>query len=134
MTRFRSLLAQRHLAILLCLAALALKLLIPGGYMLSADHGRLAITVCSGVASRPIATAVMHGAMKHHAPQQHHGAVELPCAFAGLSHPALGTVDPILLVAAIAFVRAIGRTPAPRPMPARATHLRPPLRGPPAAA
>jgi hypothetical protein len=117
----------------ICLAALALKIAIPGGYMLSADQGRLAVTVCRGVApsTRPTAMPRMHGAMKHHAPDAPHGQDELPCAFAGLSHQALGAVDPILLVAAIAFIMAFGIAPVPPTPIERRDHLRPPLRGPP---
>lgn len=152
MQAIRLLLAQRHLALLICGAALVLKLLVPTGYMIAVDHGRLAIVECPGEVQRPAPAAAAatpgdmadHGQMAHHAampdhakPDHHdrsddHGWPKMPCAFAGLSAAALGAVDPIQLAALIAFVLAIGLAPAVLPAPARAVYLRPPLRGPPA--
>ena len=40
MQAIRHLLAQRHLAVLICAAALLLKLLVPTGYMIDSDHGK----------------------------------------------------------------------------------------------
>jgi len=149
----RLLLAQRHLALFICGAALVLKLLVPTGYMIQADHGRLAIIECSGVVQRPApvaAAAATHGDMAdhgqmaehasmpdhakadHHDQSGDHGWAKMPCAFAGLSAAALGAIDPIQLAALIAFVLAIGFAPVVLPTPARDGYLRPPLRGPPA--
>ena len=47
----RHLLAQRRLAVLICAAALLMKLLVPAGYMIGNDHGRLSIILCSGIAA-----------------------------------------------------------------------------------
>ncbi len=125
----RHLLAQRHLAVALCVAALLLKLMVPTGYMLGIDHGRVAITVCPG--TMPAKPVMHHGDMVgHHAPADK-GKAELPCAFAGLSAAALGAIDPILLVTLIAFVLATGRRAFVRPLPVRPAYLRPPQRGPP---
>ncbi len=119
---------------LLCALALLLKLVVPTGHMIAFDHGRIAITVCPGTVPAPVATttmAGMHGGMEHHRPPRDHARPEMPCAFAGLSAAALAAIDPILLVALIAFVAARGRAPVPLPAPFAAAHLRPPLRGPP---
>ena len=135
MTAVRRLLAHRHLAVLICLAALAMKLLIPGGYMVSAEQGQLSIMVCPGVmpAPEPAPMAMaMHGDAGHHEQQKQHGQVEQPCAFAGLSHQALGAADPVLLAAAISYIMATAAAPAPHLRLSRIAHLRPPLRGPPA--
>lgn len=133
----------------LCVAALALKLLVPSGYMISGEGGRVAIILCSGVApsmaahstigasNAPSPDMVMgdHAMSGHVMPEQDpstsHGKMEMPCAFSGLSAQALAGVDATLLVAAIAFVMAIGVRPVRRLVPARASYLRPPLRGPP---
>lgn len=125
MTAFRHLLAQRHVAVLLCVAALVLKLLVPTGYMIAADHGRIAISVCPGMVAA-------HADMPGHGKTADHPAPEQPCAFAGLSAAALGSVDAVLLAAAIAFVMvaAFGEIAAPRTV--APPHLRPPPRGPPA--
>ncbi|KQM41322.1 hypothetical protein [Sphingomonas sp. Leaf10] len=125
----RHLLAQRRLAVLLCAAALLLKLIVPTGYMLSVDHGRVAIMVCPGTV--PAQPVMHHGDMAgHHAPADK-GKGEMPCAFAGLSAAALGAIDPILLVTLVAFVLATGWRAVVQPLPARPAYLRPPLRGPP---
>ncbi|MBB3881072.1 hypothetical protein [Sphingomonas pseudosanguinis] len=148
MTAIRSLIAQRHLAALLCVAALLLKLVIPSGYMIGEAQGHMAIVLCPG--TMPVADAMSHappgdmttmhgmphGVMADHGRSDHrdgqHGRAEMPCAFAGLSAAALAAVDPIQLVALLAFVLTTGfvaLTANVRPAP---PYLRPPLRGPPA--
>lgn len=134
----RHLLAQRRLAVLICTAALLLKLLVPTGYMIQADHGRLTLVVCAGVVSRDRAVqgatthdAGMHGDMADHGHAGDHGKVEMPCAFAGFSAAMLGAIDPVQLAALIAFVLATGLVVTVPAAPLRRLHLRPPLRGPP---
>ena len=146
MTAIRSLLAQRHFAVLLCAAALLLKLVVPTGYMIGAVEGHTAIILCPGGGPMPqVAAAPHHGmAMADHGtmrqtsadhPAGHsdgsHGR-DMPCAFAGLAAAALTTVDPVHLALLIAFVMAIALVPLALPRPHPAPHLRPPLRGPPA--
>ena len=128
-------LAQRYFAVLFCAAALLLKLLVPTGYMIGSEHGRITIELCSGVAPRAVTMAMpgMHADMPDHGKSQNHGKAEMPCAFAGLSVATLGAIDPVQLVALIAFVMAIGLSPAVQPATVRRGYLRPPLRGPPAA-
>ena len=132
----RFLLAHRHVAALICVAAFALKLMVPAGYMVSSDHGRVAITICSGVAPQSMNMAIpgMHGDMADHGKSKEHGKPELPCAFVSLSAQALGAIDPILLIIAITFVISMGLRFIARPTIAAPSHLRPPLRGPPATA
>ena len=130
----RTFLAQRHLALLLCVATLLLKVFVPTGYMIDSDHGRLSIMVCSGVKPRTMSMdmAGIHGDMPDHGKSKDHGKAEMPCAFSGLSAAALGAVDPIQLAALIAFVMAMGIVGLALPPPSTPTYLRPPLRGPPA--
>jgi len=147
-TAIRSLFAQRHLAVLICAAALLLKLLIPAGYMIGQVDGRAAIILCPGSAPVPApapvpmahdgAMAMDHAAMSHarseqgsgHSGQDH--GRDMPCAFAGLTAPGLAATDPIQLALLIAFVMAVGLAMPVLPRPVVAPHLRPPLRGPPA--
>ena len=133
MLAVRRLLAQRHLAVLVCAATLLLKLLVPAGYMIGTDHGRVAIELCSGVADQPMAMAMpgMRGDMPGHGKSPEHGKTEMPCAFSGLSAASLGAVDPVQLAALIAFVMAAGLSPGMLPAIVRRGYLRPPLRGPP---
>ena len=116
---------------LICAATLLLKVLVPTGYMVDSDHGRVAVVICSG--TQPATTMTgMHGDMPDHGKRKDHGKAEMPCAFSGLSAATTGAVDPIQLAGLIAFVLAIGLSPIILPAPARRIYLRPPLRGPPA--
>ncbi|WP_405053144.1 DUF2946 family protein [Sphingomonas sp. BE138] len=130
----RGLLAQRHLATLICVATLLLKLLVPTGYMLGTEQGRIAITICTGFAHNDASSGMtgMHGDRAGHGKSKDHGKTEMPCAFSGLSAAVLGAVDPILLVGLVAFIMALGLCPVVIPAPLKRTYLRPPLRGPPA--
>ena len=144
MLAVRRLLAQRYFAVLLCAATLLLKLLVPAGYMIGSEQGRITIALCSGVAPPAMMMAMpevattmampdMHADMPHHGKSQDHGKAEMPCAFAGLSAASLGAIDPVQLVALILFVMTVGLSPSVLPTILRQCHLRPPLRGPPAA-
>jgi hypothetical protein len=126
--------AQRYLALLFCVATLLLKLLVPTGYMIDSDHGRLSVTICSGVEPRTMTIDMSgtHGDMPTDGESKDHGKTEMPCAFSGLSAAALGAIDPIQLAALIAFVMTIGIVGFALPPPSKPTYLRPPLRGPPA--
>lgn len=143
MNAVRHLLAQRHLAVLLCAATLLLKLLVPTGYMIASDHGRLSITICSGMATEP--TGMAMPGMDHAMTMAHdtipvpdkspgHAKPEMPCTFAGLSAQVLGAVDVELLAIALAAVVIMALRSVPRLAPRTASYLRPPLRGPPLSA
>lgn len=131
MLLIRRLLAQRQSAVLICTAALLLKLLVPAGYMIFSGHGGLAITACSGM-NASAAGMSMPSDLPDGDPSKHHGKVGNPCPFASLSAPSLGAIDPVLLVQLFAFITATGLVAATkRAAPSRA-RLRPPLRAPPA--
>lgn len=134
MQAIRHLLAQRHLAVLICAATMLLRLLVPTGYMIDNAQSGLAITICSGTvpASMAIGMPEMHGDMPEHGKSKDHGKAQMPCAFSSLSTAALGSIDPIQLAALIAFVLAVARIATCLPPPPRSAYLRPPLRGPPA--
>ena len=128
----RRLIAQRQLAVLICAAALALKLLVPTGYMIDSSHGRITVTICSGTdpATIPMEMPGMDHSMLDQG-KKDHGKAEMPCAFSGLLAAALCAIDPVQLAALIAFLMSVGLTGIVLPVPSRATWLRPPLRGPP---
>ena len=126
-----------------CLAVLAMRLLIPMGHMPVIDAGRFAIVVCpdatgaapmAGMADDDHAAASPHP--DGHGKRSHgdnRGAGQV-CAFAGLSAPLLGGVDPVLLVAALAWVAAVALTTLPPQAGRCVPHLRPPSQAPPAPA
>lgn len=132
MIAVRRFLAQGHWAALLCAATLVLKLVVPGGYMLGSEHGRLAIELCSGVAPPAMDMPGMHDDHRGRGSSKDHGKAEMPCAFSSLAAASLGAVDPVQLAALVAFIMAVALCPAVLPATARPVHLRPPLRGPPA--
>lgn len=140
MQAVRHLLAQRHLAVLICAAALLLRLLVPTGYMIASDHGRLSITMCPGTVTQPTAMTMpdmdhamtmVHGTMPDADKSTDHGKSEMPCAFAGLSAQVMGAIDVVLLAVALAAVAIMALRSVPRIAPRAAPYLRPPLRGPP---
>ncbi len=133
MQAVRQLLAQRHFAVLLCAATLLLKLLVPTGYMIDNDHGRMTVTICSGFgpATMTMDMPGMHGDMPDHGKSKDHGKAEMPCAFSGLSAAMLGSIDPVQLAALIVFILALGLIATIPPAASRPAYLRPPLRGPP---
>lgn len=81
--------------------------------MVSTEYGRVEITICSGVASsnEHLDMPRMPGEMADPGQSKEHGKVETPCAFSGLSMPALDAVDPLLLFAAFRFAVTVGLRP-----------------------
>lgn len=133
MYAIRHFLARRHLVVLLCAATLLLKLLVPTGYMIENNHGRMTVTICSGFgpATMTMDMPGMHGDMPDHSKSKDHGKAEMPCAFSGLTAAMLASIDPVQLAALIVFILALGLIATVPPTPSRPSHLRPPLRGPP---
>jgi hypothetical protein len=122
-----------RLALVLVALALAVKALVPAGYMISSSGERfLTVTICADASDTP---RQMQIAISSHddAGGDHSESAEKaqPCAFSGLGHAALGGTDPVLLASALAFILLIGFAPRPAPPARDIPFLRPPLRGPP---
>ena len=136
MQPFRHLIERRAFVALVCASALLLKLIVPTGYMIGNECGRIVVTICSGTGPTTMTIDLpgMHGDagdMGGHGRPDDAGKAEMPCAFAGLSAAVLEPTDPIQVAALIAFVLAIGLAATRAPVPTRPAYLRPPLRGPP---
>jgi len=101
------------LAALIVAAALAVRVLVPAGYMPTLDNGRIVIGICNGYG--PMTMAIAVSGLDHHGDADGHQA-QSPCAFADLALPLIGAVA-LLLAEALP--------------PRAAARLRPPLRGPP---
>ncbi len=101
--------------------------------MLSAGHDRiLTVTICADASGTP-RTMQIAVPMKHDARgEETKSDKSQPCAFSGLGHAALGGADPVLLIAALAFILLVGLAPLRAPPARDLPFLRPPLRGPPA--
>lgn len=132
MSALRALLIGKPRLVLVLLAlVLAVKAVVPTGFMLAGGGDRfLTVTICAdaGGAMRTMQIALPGKGDK--APD-HTADNATPCGFAGLGHAMAGGADPLLLAGAIAFVLLLGLAPL-RTLPLRkAPFLRPQLRGPP---
>src|SRR3546814_12771157 len=85
-----------------------LKVLVPAGFMPTVSSGTILVQLCSGQGPQTVMME-LPGRSGDHDPADHKQA-DMPCAFSGLSSPALAAADPILLALAIALILAIGRT------------------------
>lgn len=128
----RRLIMDNHaLAGALIALALAMKMLVPAGFMPTISNGQIVVSVCTGMGAAKMVMSVP--GFEHGKPgDSQHGKSEPPCAFSGLSAPSLSATDPVLLALAILFVMALVRRPMARLAAAAAPYLRPPSRGPPA--
>lgn len=142
MAAARLLLRHPLLVALLLACALASRVAVPAGFMPVAGAGGTTLQPCPGTMPAPIAMADMHHTGAHqggvHQGGAHHGdrddapaKAEQPCAFAGLALPALGSADPVLLAAALAFAFLLAVTGACLVPGGPTARLRPPLRAPP---
>ncbi len=119
---------RRRVAAVLLVLALAMKLLVPAGYMLGAKVHVLTVEVCADSSGERQfqKIAVPDNAQADHADAG--GA----CAWSTAAMPALSGVAPPLLALALAVILLLGFAPARRVHPPRADRFQPPLRGPPA--
>lgn len=136
MTALRALIRNhRTLAVLLLMLTLGMKALVPTGYMIGGSSKTFTVEICSeGLGDHTTRQIAIPIDGKSHSGQGEHGKMDNPCAYSALSMAALSGADAALLALAFLFILALGLTPtilAPRE---RISHLRPPLRGPPAAA
>lgn len=142
----RCLLARFRLVFFGLLAlGLWLNTLAPVGYMIApGSDGWLAVTPCPQ--THPLAryrqAATPHDTAMDHAHSHHghgeHGSDDTPssnpskpCASAGITKLATGSVDPGLLILSIAFALLLALAPRAIPRRTKSVRLRPPLRGPP---
>lgn len=124
---------RRRLAMLLVALAIAMKAMVPAGYMLGQMPGVkvLTIEVCSDVQGGTFTQKIVvpHSGKPHgDASQDKDGTA---CPYSALSMASLGGADAVLLALALTFILATGFAQAPPLRLERVLHLRPPLRGPP---
>lgn len=127
------LLRYRFMAFAVIALALAMKALVPTGYMVGGDARVLTIRICDDAQ----VTSALHAKdiaipMKGE-PAGKHAKSEGVCPYSALSFASLGGADPVQLALALRFILATGFAALILPALRRAAHLRPPLRGPPAA-
>lgn len=135
MSNGRSLINKhRGLFLLLILCAIAARALIPSGYMIAGNSRTFTVEICSdGMGERMTRQIEIQNDGGSHAPQTDHGKVDGNCAFASLGMAGVAGAHPELLAIALAFILLLGLSATSILPVQRLSHLRPPLRGPPAA-
>lgn len=132
MRGLRQILMQRRgLALWLVAFALAMKALVPGGFMVREQGTVLTIAICGDVAGAHLNRQIVvppRETPQDRASQHAKGAA---CPYSALDMSGMPGTDPILLGLALAFILAIGLAPLVAPQLSARAHLRPPLRGPP---
>lgn len=125
------LLQHRLLAILVVMAALCMKIVVPTGFMIGQNSKILTVQLCTDGLGHAVTAKIaipMKGEPSDSSGKQGKGE----CPFASLSMASMTGADPALLALALAFILALGFAPAQTSHPKRVSYLRPPLRGPPA--
>lgn len=130
-------LTHRHrlLAMLLAIAALAIKAAVPAGYMLGQHGTVLTVEICADASGGTVTKQIV--IPPSGAPADAKGAHDkapATCPYAALGFAALTGADTALLALALVFILALGLAPVPAAPLRRIPFLRPPLRGPPALA
>lgn len=124
--------SNRHLAALLVALALAMKALVPAGYMLAEQTTVLSVTICADGQGKRIAHEITVPMKPGHADDSGDlGKGSGTCSWSSLSTGTLGNAAPELLAVALAFILALGFLPAAPPATSSPSRLRPPLRAPP---
>lgn len=132
MSSLRMLIARnRRIAALLIAMTLLVRALVPVGFMPDFSGGSFTIALCSGTGPATVTLAVAPHSQHHDADKIH---ADMACPYAALAMPTLGGADPIQLARAVAAIVLLGLIGAVTVTLLARGHLRPPLRGPPAAA
>ena len=126
----RIIMSHRLAAAALIACALAMKLVMPIGFMPAAGAGKLMVLVCTEFGPQRVAIDVPGAPAK----PDDMAKADQPCAFAGLGQALLPGADAVQIAAALAFILALGFAAVALAAPLRARHAWPPLRGPPLAA
>ncbi len=121
-------LRHRTMALAVVALALAMKALVPTGYMVGGDAHRLTIRICDGYAGHDQAHVITLPAKEDAAKLAHDHQV---CPQSALGHAALGGADPIQVALALAFIVLLGFAARTGPVLRPWARLLPPSRGPP---
>jgi hypothetical protein len=132
MNRLRAFFMRRRaLALLVVMAALCMKIVVPTGFMIGQNSKVLTVQLCTDGLGHAV-TAKIVIPMKGDPGDSSGKQGKAECPFASLSMASMTGTDPALLALALAFILALGFAPARTSHPKRVSYLRPPLRGPPA--
>ena len=130
----RLILTHRRLATALLVLTMALRVVVPVGFMPVLSGGGIVMTICSSAA--PLAMVTAHAATGHHEPGDPQGSDKQagrsqPCTFAALSSPGLAAEAPLLPAQAILIALDIASWIPALPPTVSRPYLNPPTTGPP---
>lgn len=125
------LLARRWVALAVIVTALAIKALVPAGFMLETRNHILTVAVCADASGGHSAARQIVIPGKSDGQAQVQTKASEGCAFSALSFAALSGADPDLLALALAFILLLGVRAVSVLRVAPARRIRPPLRAPP---
>lgn len=122
---------HRGLAFVLIALSLCLKMALPTGYMIAPDARTFTVQICHDASGEgpALKITVPFRPSGNEAPGK---PVKGECPYGSLSMASLGGADAVLLALAMAFIIALGFAPIRFALAQRFSHVRPPLRGPPA--
>lgn len=132
MSALRQILMSRHWpALWLVGLALALKMIVPGGYMFGQQGTVLTVTICGDASATNLVRQIVvpHRVAPEDVQAKH--VKSAACPYSVLDMAGAGGADPFLLAQSLAFIIAAGFSAAVAPEPEASAYLRPPLRGPP---
>ncbi|VWX48698.1 DUF2946 family protein [Novosphingobium sp. 9U] len=127
----QTLLQHRGLALWLVALALAMKALVPSGFMIEAQSQAITIAICGDATGAHLTRQIV--VPQRETPQERAAqhTKSAACPFSALDMAGTPGADPVLLGLALAFILAIGLAPRAAPRLIERAYLRPPLRGPP---
>lgn len=118
-------------AIVLVMAALCIKMLVPAGFMIDQNSKVITVQICDD-ASGHVLTKLLAIPMKGEPSNSTGKQGKMDCPFSTLSMASAAGADQALLAVALAFILALGFAQVRGALPKPVFYLRPPLRGPPA--
>lgn len=125
------LLIQHRIAFVVIVMALAMKALVPAGFMVETRGHILTIAICADASRDHVVSRQIIIPGKPANGQSAQGKSGEACPFSALSIAGLSGADPALLAAALAFILLLGILPVATPRLVWARRIRPPLRAPP---
>ena len=125
------LLIRHRIAFAVIAIALAMKALVPAGFMVETRGHVLTIAICADASSGHGVSKQIIIPGKPANGQSAQGKSGEACPFSTLAIAGLSGADPALLAAALAFILLLGFLPVAAPRLVWSRRIRPPLRAPP---
>jgi hypothetical protein len=120
---------HRRLSALIVALALAMKVLVPVGYMIGQQGKVLTVGICADASGAKMTRQIVLPQTGH---AHEHAKADTTCPYAALGMATLSGVDPVLRVLGLGYILALAFAPVRPVLPTEPLFLRPPLRGPPA--